>query len=85
VIFPEDSTKWTGRSVFVRRTESDAEGRFRVSGIPGGTRYLAVAVTYLDEGEQLDPDFLTSMQPAATPFSLEERDSEDITVRLVER
>lgn len=85
VVFPEDTTKWGYRSRHVRIVEADARGRFRITGLPPGVRYLAVAVDYVEEGEQHDPDFLAEMRPQATAFLTAEDEKRTIDVRLVER
>ncbi len=68
VIFPSDSGNWTPRRV--RSAQTDARGNFRILGLPPGERYMAVAVSDLDEGQESDPDFLQQVQSAASVFDL---------------
>ena len=85
VVFPADSSKWGYRSRYVRVTQTGEDGGFRITGLPPGDGYLAVATDYLDEGEHQDPEFLAAMQAAGVPFSLEEGGRRTVTVRLVQR
>jgi hypothetical protein len=85
VIFPEDSAKWTFASRYVRTVRTDAQGAFRISGLPPGERYLAVAVDFLEDGEATDPDFLEQMRTRADGFSLVEAERRSLDLRLIER
>jgi hypothetical protein len=57
----------------------------RVSGLIAESRYLAVAVSYLEPDEFLDPAFLQRMQKVAVPFSLRDGESRTLDLPLVER
>jgi len=85
VVFPENSAKWGHRSRYVRRVETDAPGTFRIVGLPPGERYLAFATDYLEDGEQLDPEFLASIKEVAVPFSLDEAEKRTVDLRVMER
>jgi len=85
IVFPENSAKWGHRTRYVRRIAADARGNFRIVGLPPGERYLAYATDYLDDGEHLDPEFLTSIRNVAVPFSLEEGDKRALDLKVVER
>jgi hypothetical protein len=85
VLFPADSTKWSYPSRFVKATRTDARGSFRVTGLPGNERYLAVAVDYLEEGQAEDPQFLDRVRSAAVPFPLNEGERKTIEVRPIQR
>jgi len=85
VVFPEDSTKWHGRSRYVRRAHADERGRFLIQGLPPGERYLAVATDYLEEGEHLDPEFLAGVREMAVPFSIAEAEKITLELKVVER
>jgi hypothetical protein len=85
VLFAEDQTKWTYPSRHVRTVRADDQGVFRVSGLPGGERYRALALDYLEDGEADDPEFLARMLDRATSFSLGEGERKTLGLRLVER
>jgi hypothetical protein len=69
VIFPEDAARWTYPSRLVRVTRTDASGRFRVTALPPA-RYLAVAVDYLEEGEEYDTEVLDRLRSRAVPVAV---------------
>jgi hypothetical protein len=85
LVFPEDPSKWTYPSRYVRTTSADDRGRFRISGLPGGERYLAIAADYVEEGEHYDPEFLNRMRDAAVVFSLDEAETRALDLTLLER
>ena len=71
VVFPDDENKWTYPSRFVRTARTDDRGRFQIAGLPPDQRYLALAVDYLEDGEEQDPQFLERIRGRATSFSLD--------------
>jgi hypothetical protein len=85
VVFADDIAKWTYPSRFVRTTTADEKGRFRISGLPGGSRYLAIATSYLDEGEHNDPEFLGRMRDAAVRFDLSDAEALMLDLKVLER
>jgi hypothetical protein len=80
VVFPEDQSKWTFPSRFVKVVRADSRGQFRIPDLPGGERYFAAAVEYVEDGEQDDAEFLERLQRGATSFSL--NDGEQKSLRL---
>jgi hypothetical protein len=85
VLFPEDESRWTPPSRFVRSGRPDQDGLFKIRGLPPDSRYLAVAVNYLEEGEGADPEFLDRMRTIATRFGLGEGETRALDLTLVER
>ena len=85
VVFPENSAKWGQRTRYIRRVQADASGKFRILGLPPEPRYLAYATDYLDDGEHLDPEFLTSIRNAAVPFSLADDERRALELKVEER
>jgi hypothetical protein len=79
VVFSEDATKWGFPSRFVRAVRADANGRFHIQGLPP-ERYLAFALTYLEDGEEQDRQLLERLRTRATPVTL--GDGEQRTVQL---
>jgi protocatechuate 3,4-dioxygenase beta subunit len=84
VVFAEDSARWQAPSRFVAAGRPNQDGRFEILGLPPG-RYLAVAVDYLETGEEQDPAFLQHMQSAGTSVMLGDGASSSIALRLVTR
>ena len=84
VVFSDDPTLWTYPARFVRAARTDAEGGFRISGLPPG-RYRAVAVSYLEEDEFQNPEFLLTLQPSGTAVSFREGEKKTVTLTLMTR
>ena len=63
VVFPEDATKWSPPSRYVKSARPDQQGLIKIVGLPPDDRYLAVAVDYLEEGGAADPEFLDLIKP----------------------
>jgi len=84
LVFAEDEKRWGYPSRFIRTARSD-RGRFEVTGLPPNEDYRAVAVDYLEDGEEYDPDFLKRMRQRATRFSLREGEQIALDLRLALR
>jgi hypothetical protein len=85
VVFPEDATRWTYPSRYVRAARADRQGQFRITNLPAGESYLAAAVDYLEDGEQHDPQFLERLRGRATSFSLSEGQQRTIRMDAINR
>jgi hypothetical protein len=85
VVFPDDPSKWSLVSRYLRAARADTRGTFVISGLPPDERYLAIALEYLEPGEHLDPEFLERMRPRATSFSLAEAEKKALDLELVPR
>jgi hypothetical protein len=85
VVFAEDERKWEYPSRFVRTARAGARGTFQIPGLPPNEDYRAIAVDYLEEGEETDPDFLKRMSDRATRFSLREGEQRTLDLRLIQR
>jgi hypothetical protein len=66
VVFPDEPSKWTTTSRYVKTTRVGDDGRFSISGLPPHSRYLAVAVDFIEPGEAQNPEFLQRAKAAAT-------------------
>jgi hypothetical protein len=84
VVFPQDAGRWSIPR-YTRATRTDAKGTFSIVGLPPGGPYLAVAVDYLEKGEEEDPDFLSSVTGRATSLTLAEGERRTIAPTLIER
>jgi carboxypeptidase family protein len=84
LVFADDEKRWTYPSRFIRTARSD-RGRFEVTGLPANEEYRAVAVDFLEDGEEYDLDFLKRMRERAARFSLREGERVAIDLRLIQR
>jgi len=80
VVFPDDVTRWNYPSRYVRSSRANERGQFRITGLPANERYFAVAVDFLEEGAEQDPEFLERLRSQAMTFSL--RDGEQRSIYL---
>jgi hypothetical protein len=81
VVFPPDAARWSFQSRFLASVRSDQHGQYLVSGLPPG-EYLAVALDYLEEGQGADPEFLKTIQPLATSFTLTHGERKALNLKL---
>jgi hypothetical protein len=85
VIFDDDESRWLYPSRFVRAVRANDAGTFQVTGLPPSLDYRAVAVDYLEDGEETDPEFLKRMRDRAARFSLREGERRALDLRLIQR
>ncbi len=81
IAFADDPEKWGPHSRFIESARPDQQGRFTIRGLPPG-RYLAIAVGYLEPGEERDPDVLEPWRQDGTPFTLLEGETHVLDLRL---
>lgn len=81
VIFSSDPSKWIDRFRFVALARGAQQGRFEVRSLPADD-YLAVALSNVNGTEWMDPDFLQSIGPLATSFSLKDGESKTLELKL---
>ncbi len=81
IVFPQDQNRVTPGSRYVKTGRPDQDGRFKVSGLPPG-EYYAIALDRIENVSWNDPEFLQSMQPQATTFSLMEAETKTLDLKL---
>ena len=82
VLFPPETEKMGFQSRHVKVARPDQTGRFTIRGVPAHS-YLAIALEYLEPGEESNPDFLERMRSLATSVRLAEGEKKVITLKLV--
>ena len=85
IVFADDRNKWSFPTRHVRSARGNAQGNFSIRGLPGGTGYLAVALSHLEEGEAQDPEFLAALRERAESVSLREGETKTVELRVLER
>ena len=85
IVFPSDPAMWAAPSRYVRVVPVDGAGGYRISGLPAGPRYLAVAIDGLEDGEGEDPEFLARLRDVATSFELAEGEKRVVDVKVYQR
>jgi hypothetical protein len=68
----------------MRSTQADVRGSFRITGLPPGERYLAVAVKELDPGQESDPEFLQQVQNQAATFNLAAEEKRTLDLKVLQ-
>jgi hypothetical protein len=81
IAFVDDPGKWGPHSRFIESARLDQQGRFTIRGLPPG-RYVAIAVGYLEPGEERDPDLLEAWRQGGTPFTLSEGETHALDLKL---
>jgi protocatechuate 3,4-dioxygenase beta subunit len=79
--FADDRARWAPQSRFIRTARPDQDGRYRIRGLPPG-RYLAVALEYLEPGEELDPERLEEFGRGAIAVDLREGENRSVDLRV---
>ena len=75
------ASEWGPHSRFIESARPDQQGRVTIRGLPPG-RYLAIAVEYLEPGDERDPDTLEAWRQSATSFTLSEGATHALDLRL---
>src|SRR5262245_5974118 len=81
VVFADDPGKWGPRSRFIESARPDQQGKFTIRGLPPG-KYMAIAVGYLEPGEERDPDLLQEWRQHGTRFVLSEGETHALDLKL---
>ena len=79
VAFAEDQRQWMELTRRVESVRPDQQGRFSIRGLPPG-RYLVAAVNYLPTGQEKDPNVLERLRATATPVTLAEGATQNVTL-----
>jgi protocatechuate 3,4-dioxygenase beta subunit len=81
IVFAEDAQKWSEDSRFVSAARPDQKGEYRIRGLPAGD-YLAVALTYVEEGMWNDPEYLETLRGSAQKVRLQDGGSQALSLKL---
>jgi Carboxypeptidase regulatory-like domain len=79
VVFSADPRFWGYRTRHVKAARPNQDGTFVVTGLPPGD-YLAVALEYLEPGDEQDPELLEKWRRNATRVTLEAGQSTTVTI-----
>lgn len=81
IVFADDDGKWGPHSRFIATARPDQNGQFKISGLPAG-KYVAVAVDYLEPGDERDPDLLAEWRRHGTSVTLSEGETRTLDLKL---
>lgn len=85
LVFPEDETRWLPQSRLVRLLHAGPAGEFSVQALPRDERYIAVALDYVQNGEQYDPEFLARLRPLGRSVSFAQTEQAHVELTLQPR
>jgi hypothetical protein len=81
VAFSTDNTRWGFGTRFVRTVRPNQEGRYSLKGLPPDEYYL-IALDYLEQGEEGDPEQLEKWKANATRITLADGEPKSLTLKL---
>jgi hypothetical protein len=81
IVFADDDGKWGPYSRFIESARPDQHGQFKILGLPPGN-YMAIAVEYLEPGDERDPDLLAGWRRHGTSLTLSEGETRVIDLKL---
>ncbi|HET9834584.1 MAG TPA: carboxypeptidase-like regulatory domain-containing protein [Vicinamibacterales bacterium] len=81
ITFARDREKWGPGSRYMNSARPNQDGRYKIN-LPQGD-YYAVALDYVEQGSQTDPEFLERLKERATEFSINEAESKGLDLKLV--
>ena len=81
IVFADDDGKWGRYSRFIESARPDQRGQFKIRGLPPG-KYVAVAVEYVEPGDERDPDLLADWRRHGTSLTLSEGETRTLNLKL---
>jgi len=81
VVFADDESKWGPHSRFIESARPDQHGQFTIRGLPPG-KYVAIAVDYLEPGDERDPDLLAGWRRKGTSLTLSDGETRALDLKL---
>jgi Carboxypeptidase regulatory-like domain len=81
IVFADDDAKWGPHSRFIESARPDQHGQFKIRGLPPG-KYVAIAVEYLEPGDERDPDLLAAWRRHGTSVTLSEGETRTLDLKL---
>jgi protocatechuate 3,4-dioxygenase beta subunit len=81
VAFARDREKWGAGSRYLNGGRPDQDGKYKVFLPPGD--YYVVALDYIEQGTQTDPEFLERLKERASEFSINEGEAKTLDLKLV--
>jgi protocatechuate 3,4-dioxygenase beta subunit len=82
VIFPRDKERWGPGSRYMNFGRPDQDGKYKALNLPPGD-YYAIALDYVEQGANTDPEFLDRIKDRATEFSMTDGETKGLDLKLV--
>jgi hypothetical protein len=81
IAFAQDKEKWKTMGRYLSIGRPDQDGRFKISGLAPSDYYI-VALDSAQSSQLTDPDFLESVRPKASSFTLREGETRTVDLKL---
>lgn len=81
IVFADEDGKWAPHSRFIQSARPDQHGQFKIHGLPPG-KYVAIAVEYLEPGDERDPDLLSGWRRHGTSLTLSQGETRTLDLKL---
>jgi protocatechuate 3,4-dioxygenase beta subunit len=81
ITFARDREKWGPGSRYMNSARPNQDGRYKIN-LPQGD-YYAIALDYVEQGANTDPEFLDRLKDRATEFSINEAETKSLDLKLV--
>ena len=82
LIFPRDRERWESTSRYLSSARPDQDGRYKAQYVLPGA-YYAIALDYVEQGANSDPDFLERIKERAIEFSIADTEIKSLDLKLV--
>jgi len=82
LIFPRDKERWEPTSRYMSVARPDQQGRYKAQYMLPGA-YYAIALDYVEQGANTDPEFLDRIKDGATEFSINDVETKTLDLTLV--
>jgi len=81
ITFARDREKWGPGSRYMYSARPNQDGKYKIN-LPQGD-YYAIALEYVEQGENTDPEFLDRVKDRASQFSINEAETKSLDLKLV--
>jgi hypothetical protein len=81
LIFPRDRERWEPASRYLAVARPDQDGRYKAQFVLPGD-YYGIALDYVEQGSNTDPDFLERIKQRATEFSIADTETKALDLKL---
>ena len=82
LIFPRDRERWEPTSRYLSSARPDQDGRYKAQYVLPGA-YYAIALDYVEQGANSDPEFLDRIKQSATELLIGDTETKSLDLKLV--
>jgi protocatechuate 3,4-dioxygenase beta subunit len=82
LLFPRDKERWESTSRYLFTARPDQDGKYKASYVLAGA-YYAIALDYVEQGANSDPDFLERIKDKAVELNISDTETKSLDLKLV--